>query len=525
MTNEQPHHSDQIPAQEQPRQAVGKHREARRAFFECLLANRFTLLKLHKVNERGECSCNSWSSTRGRSIQERWQAHKEGRVLPCKQPGKHMTAPFQRCKMKTVEAVEAHMDAGGSVGLCLRIEEARSPLRMVIYDCDRPGAAEWLAARGIQSVIEVYGRREGSKHIYALLADDCPELKTDTRSLNPHTGNPTTDEKPGVDIKTSGLVVLPFSPNKRLVINGQDVSDDPYAIRAAFGSLDAMKKFLPVSDPRVLAPKMTMHTVGEARGFIYDVREVEGGATSVCDTDTRSPRDKEPLSTARPRKEQLVGVYREFPYHQRKHWARKFARLDAHPAIEGQNPDSTLFGVAIVLRRRFEISEEDMFQLLKHHYSPRCRDAQGKLYPYGDRQIVHVIEGTRDSQWIDPLMNGVEPGMSPPNHNEEMITCMKERLKVRDARSNTRRMRRAYIERETRINLVQRFLQARYVLHASNQRTPIKELLDALNQWIGDNHAGPTFNVNQLARALTALGIEHRRGKVLGLMMVLEAAA
>jgi hypothetical protein len=98
-----------------------------------------------------------------------------------------------------VEAVEAHLDEGGSIGLCLRIKGLpTAPIHLLIWDCDREGAYEWLRSRGITSDLEVYGKR--GQHVLALMPRDVPALRSDTSSLNPGKNQPTTPDRPGIDI-------------------------------------------------------------------------------------------------------------------------------------------------------------------------------------------------------------------------------------------------------------------------------------------------------------------------------------
>ena len=153
----------------------GLPRAARRVFVECLPA-RYPILKLHRIDKNGECSCGKWSDTRYRNKKERYEAWKTGVIPPCRQPGKHLMSSAKRSVMTSIDEIEFHMDCGGSIGICLRMEGVPAgPLRLVVFDCDREGAYEWLKQRGITSAMEVFGKR--GVHVIAILPADCPDLQ------------------------------------------------------------------------------------------------------------------------------------------------------------------------------------------------------------------------------------------------------------------------------------------------------------------------------------------------------------
>lgn len=108
-----------MPDRQPPRQAPALSsagHEARRTYFASLLNLGFTLLKLHKLDDHGDCTCGPWSGTRLKNEAARRQYRRDGVVQPCGNPGKHPIRSAKGSVVSEVEAIEAHLDQGGSIG-------------------------------------------------------------------------------------------------------------------------------------------------------------------------------------------------------------------------------------------------------------------------------------------------------------------------------------------------------------------------------------------------------------------------
>ena len=365
-----------------------KGKEARCTYLECLMSLGFTLLKLHRIETDGDCTCHPMSTTRGKNQSERLKARAEGVLLPCKVPGKH-PAHFQveGCVVTDLQEMGIHLDQGGGIGMVLRVKDLRrSSLRVIAYDCDRLGAAEWLKARGIESPWEVYGR--GGKHVFGLLPSDAPDFYSNTNTLNPGRNHPTSEEQPGIDIKTSGHLVVAFSPFKRLVLNGKDVSEDPEAIRAFFKDEAAVRAILPEFDPRVLVPEMHVYQPGNA------LHKAMKGKRSLVRI----------LSTKKPSKEEITGPYRKLPYNERKTYARCFVAVRAKDPI-GSGIEKAAYRTICILLCRFFLSERDAFELMRDRYNRRCRTEDHKPAPLRVRKLAYMVLCASQRDLYDPMQN------------------------------------------------------------------------------------------------------------------------
>lgn len=363
-----------------------KGKEARYAYLECLMSLGFTLIKLHRLETDGDCTCHPMSTTRGKNLSERLKARAEGILLPCKVPGKH-PAHFQveGCVITDLQEMGLHLDQGGGIGMVLRVKDLRrSPLRVIAYDCDRLGAAEWLKARGIESPWEVYGR--GGKHVFGILPAGAPDFHSNTTTLNPGRKNPTSEEQPGIDIKTSGHLVIAFSPFKRLVLNGRDVSEDPEAIRVFFQNEAAVRANLPEFDPRVLVPKMSVYQPDNA---IQKAMKRKRNLVKL-------------LSTEKPSTEVIAGPYRKLPYNERKTFARRFVAVRAKDPV-GSGIEKAAYRTICILLSRFFLSERDSFEMMRDYYNPRCRTDDHKPAPLHVRKLAYLVLWVAQQDLFDPM--------------------------------------------------------------------------------------------------------------------------
>nr|WP_320131693.1 hypothetical protein [uncultured Holophaga sp.] len=287
------------------------------------------------------------------------------------------------------------MEKGGGVGINLRMAGvARPPLRLVIFDCDREGAYEWLQRRGIDSRLQVMGKR--GRHVYALLPDDCPDLKSDTTTLNPGSKHPTSEEKPGIDIKTSGLIVAPFSPNKRLCFEGQDLSEDPEAIKAIFESEEVLRRILPVIDPRSIQPNMKLYEEPDETPQPETATSSSEGLVEVIPTPKKFAKmtlDElyAEMSTDKPPTKGIESPLNGVQYHKRYELARIHLTTRS-PPTDREHPRSSLFAAACALSRHYFLSEFDAFDLLWHELNPRCIGPNGESLAFEPKVIARTVK-------------------------------------------------------------------------------------------------------------------------------------
>lgn len=479
----------------------GPARQARSIYIDAWLRWGFTVLLLHKRAKDGKCCCPANSDSRKKNRAAHAAAIAEGHVPPCSNPGKHLISKVARSIAKTVEEVEAHLDDGGSLGLSLRMEGAPiAPARLVVFDCDRTGSEAWLHARLAPSPLASRGK-VGSMHDYQVISGDVPDLKSDTSSLNPNRKNPTSETKPGIDIKVSGLVVMAFSQNKKLYWNGEDVSADPVAVAAAFGgSLDDFLAELPHVDPRGIAPLMREHLAPSMpTALIPGASQGGSGATKINGAGVIAP-----LSINRATKQEVQGGLSGVAYHHRKRLAGRFL-LRAEPPIEGQNPDGTMFRVVVTMVKHYALSEKDALTLINKWFNPRCLDDKGATYPYGDRQLVHMIEGARTATF-DPI------GLKNKSGFDLDTEQMHANHKRRDERSNERRNQGRNEDRAFEVGCIQDFITECCIVTgtgdvAINQR----DLYDACHEWVQRNRWGITITDSRIGRVLNQMGIATKR--------------
>lgn len=489
---------DRQPPRQPPALSPAGH-AARRTYFASLLRLGFTLLKLHRLDEHEGCTCGPWSGTRLKTEAARRQYRRDGVVQPCGNPGKHPIRSAKQSVVSDVEAVEAHLDEGGSIGLCLRIKGLpTAPIHLLIWDCDREGAYEWLRSRGITSDLEVYGKR--GQHVLALMPRDVPALRSDTSSLNPGKNQPTTPDRPGIDIKVSGLVVTPYSPNKRLYYQGRDISESPDAVSALFATMDALKSVLPLIDPREVVPCM--------REAEPDQVEVEEGSGSEVDSPAKGGKAALPkrrtLSQERPVGEEVRGFLKGVSYHHRKRMALNFLRKTL--AVDSRH-DANTFRVICTLLKRYFLSEEDCLSLLRKHYAPRVADASGALKPPEDADLIRLIIRVSEGSYLDPI-----PTTEDPQEIAALKTDLLSRLKKRDARSNKRRLERGKQARMEDFAAIGRFLmEAGGCPAEEEQAIPFPELLEQCNAWMRVHCFGQVVTRKRLGDALAYFGYRKRR--------------
>lgn len=465
---------------------------ARRTYFESMMRHGFTMLRLHKVDADGVCQCRDGKD--------------------CRNPGKHFATRYGwQSVIASVDDLEQHLDEGGSVGLSLWYEDQRipqSPGRLVVFDCDDPYGEAWLRSKGITSPLTVIGRR--GVHIICRMPAHVPELKTDTRTL----------QSPRIDIKVSGLVVAPWSPDKRLCINGQDVSDDPAAIAAFLGDYPRLLAALPEVDPRVLVPNMTERYPQPVTGTPLPTgtttpstaaaalpTAAAAPVTVPAPPPARAPRIRVRFSEDRPTT--FYPGYAGLPYNRRKNNATTHAG-NVDPSIEGKAPRQKLLKVAADCIIHYGMSDQDTWEIIRDTFNPRCRSKDGGRYPWRKDEVAWAIEIAHQPDsysTLDQIRGPVD------------ISNALAHERARGERANARRLAGQRSARGQDYGNIRSFLGTYYEADAT-ARLPFADLLNAVNRALVFDEQDEV-SPQRLGRLLTVDGIESDRGVVSGLKVKL----
>lgn len=448
---------------------------ARHAFFKSMMAHGFTMLRLHKIDADGVCRC--------------WKGK------DCDRPGRHFATPHNwKSVITSVDELEQHMDDGGSVGLSLWYQDSRipqSPGRLVVFDCDEAAAKPWLRKKGITSPLMVTSKR--GVHIYCRMPADIPELKSDTSTL----------QNPRIDIKVSGLVIAPWSPDKRLHINGQDVSDDPGAILAFLGDYDRLIASLPEVDPRMLVPDMTERypRASPAQNAATPSQVAAGSGSNLL----VPPADAEPPKRIKFSEEKPVNFY---PGYQGLQYNRRKTNAAAHvrklqPSTPGQKPHDKLLMAVSNCILHYGMSDQDAWEIIRDYFNPRCRDRQGKKYPWRKDQVAWAIgiahqEGSYSS--LDRIRGEVN------------ITSALAHERARGERANARKKLKGDAVRDEEYGYIRMFISTYYQAD-DGCRLPFKELLDVVNNSRELDEQQPVTS-KRLGMLLAADGIPSLNGMV-----------
>lgn len=464
---------------------------ARHTYFESMMRHGFTMLRLHKVDANGVCQC--------------WDGK------DCRNPGRHFSTRYGwQSVIANVDDLEQHLDDGGSVGLSLWYQDQRiiqSPGRLVVFDCDEAAAEPWLRSQGISSPLMVYGRR--GVHVYCRMPAHVPLLKSDTQTL----------QNPKLDIKVSGLVLTPWSPDKRLWINGQDVSNDPAAIAAFLGDYQRLLASLPEVDPRVLVPDMTerypqavtatpIPTVTTTPSTAAAALPTAAAPAAVPATPpTRAPRRRVKFSEDHPTT--FYPDYVGLPYNRRKNNATTHAG-NVDPSIEGKSPRQKLLKVAADTILHYGMSDQDTWEIIRDTFNPRCRGKDGGRYPWRKDEVAWAIEIAHQPDSFSTL----DQVRGPVD-----ITNALAHERARGERANARRLASQRLERVQDYGNARAFLKTYYEPDAT-ARLPFSELLDAVNRALVFEEQDKV-SPQRLGRLLAEDGIQSERGVVSGLKVKL----
>lgn len=485
-------------------------RLARRNHYEGLLAAGFTLIRLYKIKPEGDCACSPTSSTR-LDTNAKWMDYRRLKtLLPCKNPGKHPVGSAKKAVIKSTKKIEEHLDNGGSIGICLRIDGLpAAPIRLVILDRDRHGSSEWLRCRGISSPLEVIGKRGG--HDYFRLPDGVPDLNSDTSRLNPGKDNPTTEGKPGIDIKTSGLVVAAYSVNKTLYWDGRDISCEPETVARIFGSLESLRASLPEFDPRTISPGMTVH--------VPTATQEDGALRLDEENGDGQLQPKDSLDQYRPPADGIRGPLQGVRYSARMDLARNFART-TKAGITGQRASGNHLRVVAALMRRYWLSEADAFTYMRQYYAPRCQDEDGNTNRPSDHALATLLLDVRREELVDPIgrWNKEEfQGKTAAEINRNLV--------ARDTRKRDKRRLKDYQEKVYLESNIEAFLCSSQCPLKEGSRVPHPELLARCNAWIKQHFRGAAVTGKRLSMVLDRLHFQRFTDTVNGKRVVMVAPA
>lgn len=432
---------------------------------------------------------------------------RKGRNCPPVRAGKHMAARLGSSVIRTEKELIEWIEAGGNVGLSLHFNKSGAPpnpLRFVVFDDDDGSARAWLEERGITSPFIVLGRR--GCHVYALLPDDVPDLSTKYNALKPNT--------PKMDLKTTGLMVLPMDNGKRLLLDGQEVTLDTLHLLDRFNSLDGLRTWLPLVDPRVVIPGMREREPVEEP-------ELEN---ATQEDDAPGPRQKQPpkhskpyyLSNVRPGEADFHPNYSGIPYHERRRWAERHAQ-NVLPSIPDHEPWSRLVKVVNDCIHHYGMSDRSTWEIVREQFNPRCRYEGGQRYPWKKGDVVKAIKWAHEEGAYSTMVD--LKALADP-------TKALVRLRKKGIKANQRRKERAAMARRRRGFLMARALhELDYVFitgdsgqvhpraHLMDGSVVFRELLDEVGMLLTDQ-GEQVPNRKAFGVWLRTLGLETYRGRI-----------
>lgn len=447
----------------------------------------------------------------------------------CPVPGKHMRYVLSRSVIRSMEDLEQWVSEGGNVGLALHFEKKgapTNPLRLCCFDDDDGTARAWLAAQGIVSPWEVKGKR--GWHVYALLADDVPDLYTKYDAFKPH--------PPKMDVKTSGLMVLPMDNGKVLHIDGQVVTEQTLHFLDRFNSLEGLRAWLPSVDPRTVIPGMREREqpLEAVMSLMEPTRETgsDDGQDRKMDTPplppARKPSAPAPkLSTLRPPESAYNPRYHGIPYHERKRLAKEHAGK-VHPSIPGKDPWGRLVKAVNDCIRHYGMSDADTWEMIRDRFNPRCRDRRGNPYPWRKVEVVTAI-GWAHQEGSYTTMTKLTKLANPET--------VKARLKRDSERGNRKLLRRKREERTRQEALLEMALldlghaaedpTGMHVFpkpHLNDGSLSFKDLYEDVERWL-EAHECQRLTRKRVGSWLRSHGLESYAGMVMKRRDVMKTAA
>jgi len=343
------------------------------------------LVKLHGTNDGGGCRC--WAGQR------------------CTNQGKHPAGRSVLASLVQSEVeLQKHVTEGGNLGLVLYYPSLKevpvNPLRLYAFDDDDGTGIAWLAAHGIASPWIVKGRK--GYHIWAILPDETPDLFTknnvfkSARALEELAGVEFT--LPKMDLRITGLMVIPMENGKHLIIDGKAVTLETISLLDHFNSLEGLLTWLPRIDPRTVIPGMRVREpiameVVAAVGVSEQAEKL--AVPAYPQKPVRTKKEKKGLSElhlseTHPLADAFHPNYASFPYHERKRLARCHAKA-LKPSIPGQGPWGRLLKVVNDSILHYGMSDKTTWEIVRDCFNPRCRHTNGRPYPWRMSKVVETI--------------------------------------------------------------------------------------------------------------------------------------
>ena len=416
---------------------------------------------------------------------------------------------------------------GGNVGISLHFNKPGAPpnpLRLFAFDDDDGTTRAWLAERGITSPWIVNGRR--GCHVYALLPEGVPDLLTKYNALKPET--------PKLDVKTSGLMVLPMKNGKRLELEGQEVTSDNLHLLDRFTSLESLQAWLPKVDPRSVIPGMKERESGmqelEEASDGQETTAQKPGAAESPSTSSKAKKPKKPrqepagslyLSAVRPSEGSYHPNYHGIPYYERRRLAGNHAQK-VQPSIPGNDPWGKLVKVVNDCIHNYGMSDRTTWEVVRDRFNSRCKTVGGRPYPWTKSAVVKTIKWAHEEGRYSTMAK-LESLADPEK--------VRARLKQKGEEANARRASRRQEQRDQMNGVVSAAMQELgYVTwsswtetvrpHASLTNGTVRfrglyeELEALLRQW---GESVPTEK--GLGGWLGSLGLETYRGRIRSLTL------
>lgn len=179
---------------------------------------------------------------------------------------------------------------------------------------------------------------------------------------------------------------------------------------------------LPEVDPRMLVPDMTER-------YPKALPTQETAAQSQVGTGIGSKHPLPPAGTEPPKRikfshEKPVSFY---PGYQGLQYNRRKTNAAAHvrgllPSIPGQKPHIKLLTAVSNCIIHYGMSDQDTWEIIRDYFNPRCRDKQGKRYPWRKDLVAWAItvahqEGAYSS--LDRIRGEVNITITPSRQARE----------------------------------------------------------------------------------------------------------
>ena len=390
------------------------------------------IIKLHAVGEDGACRC--WK-----------RSH-------CKNAGKHPAGNSVLSSLvQSQEGLLDHVAKGGNLGLGMyfpnKPKVPMNPLRIYAFDDDDGTGITWLAERNITSGWVVKGRK--GYHVWAILPDETPDLVTKNHVFNKERAQESIAGAaftlPKMDLRITGLMVLPMDNGKTLLIDGVQVTGANRQLMDRFDSLESIKASIPSIDPRKIIPGMReRQMLIPAEGALEEL-PIKGAIPGQ----EKTARRKKPvaaifLSARKPLPGTFHAAYSDIPYYERERWARSHAG-EVLPSIPKNDPWGKLVKVVNDCIHQYGMSDLTTWEIVRDAFNPRCKDADGHSYPWAKVDVAKTLKWAHEPGSYTTM--SVLDGLADP-------AKVKLRLRRKGERANVRRHNRREMARWRRYYLL-----------------------------------------------------------------------